>query len=415
MACLLSFSVCAQESAIASESVIDAPAQEENRLWENLKKTWKDDIQVHGFLSQGLFSSSGNNVYGKSKDSVSAGLTEVGLNISYQALNNLSLAAQGMYRRAGATTGDAGEVTLDFAFFDLNFLKLQKGRIGVRGGRIKNPWGLYNETRDVAFTHSTIFLPLAYFERSRTLFLALDGGQLYADYNTAIGDFSFKFNYGWMDADDKELLGAIINDPTASGRFVSDPGFVTQLRYEILGGEYVFALSYASLDLSYQAMNAGDPYSKMVAHFDSFMISGQYNGEKFSFAGEYNLQWNKFSDIRLGVPDSSPISERWYVEAGYRFLDNFQATLRYDSSVRDKSDRYGRGLEAKTGGLLPAHLMYAQDVVFGLRWDITPSWMVRAEYHRVYGTAAISLQDNPDVSQTTKNWNIYALQVAFRF
>jgi hypothetical protein len=38
------------------------------------------------------------------------------------------------------------------------------------------------------------------------LFLALDGGQLYADYNTSMGDFSFKFNYGWVNADDKELL-----------------------------------------------------------------------------------------------------------------------------------------------------------------------------------------------------------------
>jgi hypothetical protein len=112
--------------------------------------------QFHGFLSQGLFSTSGNNVYGKSKNSVSAGLTEIGLNISYRALKNLSFAAQGLYRRAGATTGDAGEVTLDFGFVDLNLLNLQEGRIGVRGGRIKNPWGLYNETRDVAFTHPTI-------------------------------------------------------------------------------------------------------------------------------------------------------------------------------------------------------------------------------------------------------------------
>jgi hypothetical protein len=129
---------------------------------------------------------------------VSAGLTEVGLNIFYRALKNLSFAAQGLYRRAGATTGDAGEVTLDFGSVDLNLLNLQEGRIGVRGGRIKNPWGLYNETRDVAFTHPTIILPLTYFERSRTLMLATNGGQLYADYNTSLGNLSFKFNYGWV-------------------------------------------------------------------------------------------------------------------------------------------------------------------------------------------------------------------------
>ncbi|MCF7970267.1 MAG: hypothetical protein K9L22_03760 [Methylococcaceae bacterium] len=413
MACLFSFSVCAQESAL--ESMVEAPIQEENRLWKSVKQTWKDDIQFHGFLSQGLFSTSGNNVYGKSKDSVSAGLTEIGLNISYQALNNLSFAAQGLYRRAGANTGDAGEATLDFGFVDLNILNLQDGRIGIRGGRIKNPWGLYNETRDVAFTHPTIFLPLAYFERSRSLYLALDGGQLYTDYNTAMGDFSFKFNYGWMNADDKELLTAIINDPTASGHLESDPSFVTQLSYEILGGKYVFALSYADLKMRYQAESVADPYAQMQAHVDTFMFSAQYNGEKFSFASEYSLQWNRFTDIRFGVPDNFPVSEHWYVQTGYRFLDNVQATLRYDSTIQNIHDRYGKGVEAITGGMVPAHLMYAQDIVFGLRWDITPAWMVRAEYHRVHGASTISLQDNRDLTQIAKNWNIYALQVAFRF
>jgi hypothetical protein len=243
--CLLSCSVCAQE--IDTESVIGASTQEDNKLWEGAKKAWRDDIQFHGFLSQGLFSTSGNNVYGKSKNSVSAGLTEIGLNISYRALKNLSFAAQGLYRRAGATTGDAGEVTLDFGFVDLNLLNLQEGRIGVRGGRIKNPWGLYNETRDVAFTHPTIILPLTYFERSRTLMLATNGGQLYADYNTSLGNLSFKFNYGWVNADDKNILTAITYDPTASGHLKSKPSFATQLNYEMMGGTYIFALSYADL------------------------------------------------------------------------------------------------------------------------------------------------------------------------
>lgn len=115
------------------------------------------------------------------------------------------------------------------------------------------------------------------------------------------------------------------------------------------------------------------------------------------------------------MPDNSPVSEHWYVQAGYRLLDNLQATLRYDSTVQDKNDRYGKGVEAATGGMVPGHLMYAQDIVFGLRWDITPAWMIRAEYHRMHGATTISLLENPDFSKIVKNWNIYALQVAFRF
>jgi len=406
--CVLSFPVCAQE--VKAETEI-----EKNLVWENMKQVWQDDIQFHGFLSQGLFSTSGNNVYGKSKDSVSAGLTEIGLNVSYQALNNLSFSAQGLYRRAGASTGDGGEVTLDFAFVDLNLVALQQGRFGIRGGRIKNPWGLYNETRDVAFTHPTIFLPLAYFERSRSLFLAIDGGQFYADYNSAIGDFSFKFNYGWVNTSDPELLIAITANPDVAGRFESNPSFVSQLRYDINEGEYIFALSYAELGMSYKSNMANDPHAQLNTQIDAFMLSGQYNGERFSFSGEYGLQWNEFRGRLIGVPelDASPISQHWYVQAGYRILDSLQATLRYDSTVQDLDDRLGKQFNAVTG--IPASFAYTQDIVVGLRWDITPAWMVRAEYHRVHGTSTISVIDNPDLMNAVDDWNIYALQAAYRF
>ncbi len=406
--CALSFSVNAQQVDTTS----DVELQQETFNWSALKKTWEDDIQFHGFFSQGLFHSTGNNVYGKSKNSVSAGLTELGLNISYHALNNLSFAAQGLYRRAGESTGSAGEVTLDFAFVDLTVLNLSDTRIGIRAGRIKNPWGLYNETRDVAFTHPTIFLPLLYFDRSRGMLLAMDGGQLYADYNAAIGDFSFKFNYGYIHDQHNELLIAITNDPTISGNLESDPSLFTQLSYEILGGEYIFAISYADLHLKYQNGETYDPYSNLKIHIYPLVFSAQYNGEKFSLTGEYNIQWNEFIGIE-GRPDRFAISEHWYIQAGYRILDNLEFNVRYDSSVQDIDDRKGQQFNQLTG--LPAHLTFTQDWVVGLRWDITPTWMIRAEYHRVHGASMLSIADNPDTLNVALDWNIYALQVGFRF
>lgn len=410
--CILSLSVSAQQDQAELSPVAKEPLlQQEDFNWSKLKKTWDDDIQFHGFFSQGLFHTTGNNVYGQSQNSVSAGLTELGLNISYQALNNLSFAAQGLYRRAGENTGDWGEATLDYAFVDYTFFNFQEGRIGLRGGRVKNPWGLYNETRDVAFTHPTIFLPLTYFDRSRTLLLSLDGGQLYADYNTSLGDFTFKFNYGVMNADDDELLRAITITP-ASGHLKGEASLITQLNYEIMGGKYIFAISYAQVGISYEPGNKSDPVTGLKGNFDSFILSAQYNGEKFSLAGEYNRQWNRFSGI-ANREDQTRISEYWYVQAGYRILDNLQATIRYDSGVRDINDRSGEIFHYQTG--LPAHFMFTQDIVFGLRWDITPSWMVRAEYQRVHGASSVSLIDNPEISELVLNWNIYALQVAFRF
>ena len=52
---------------------------------------------------------------------------------------------------------------------------------------------------------------------------------------------------------------------------------------------------------------------------------------------------------------------------------------------------------AACGVNLSAHFQFAKDWTVGVRYNITPSWMVRAEYHNVYGgTLYLFPQDNPD-------------------
>jgi len=381
---------------------------------EEYKQPWMDDIQFHGFLSQGLFHSSGYNVHGKSKDNIATGLTEIGLNMSYQATDTLSFSAQGLYRRAGAQTGDAGALSLDFAFFDYALLGHSKGQIGIRGGRIKNPWGLYNSTRDVSFTRPTILLPLVYFERSRALLLSMDGGQFYTDYHTDWGDIFFKMNVGVTASGDTELLYAITNNTDAQGRLESSPSFVTQVKYEMQGGKYVLAMSYADLVSVYQPFNLLDTYTGLNMQINSLLLSAQYNGEKFSLEAEYNTQWNDFSGIPHILPVRRVISEHWYIQAGYRILDNVQMIFRYDSAVLNMNDRNGLNFAAATG--MPKHGVYTRDIVMGLRWDITAHWMLRGEYHRMQGYSMVTAMDNLDLSlRPAKDWDIYALQISYRF
>ena len=89
--------------------------------------------------------------------------------------------------------------------------------------------------------------------------------------------------------------------------------------------------------------------------------------------------------------------------------------LRYDVFYGDVDDRDGTKFEAATGQ--PSHLQFAKDWTVGVRYNITPSWMVRAEYHNVYGgTLYLFPQDyNPDVFATEKKWDIFALLLSYRF
>ncbi len=73
---------------------------------------------------------------------------------------------------------------------------------------------------------------------------------------------------------------------------------------------------------------------------------------------------------------------------------------------------------AMSGRLLPGrpdHSRFAKDLTVGLRWNITPSIMLRAEYHRVNGTGWLSTLDNPNPAFTDQHWNLFAAQASYRF
>lgn len=375
-----------------------------------------ENIKMHGFLTQNAFYTSANNFYGESEDQVSTGLTEIGLNLSYQALDNLNFSFQGLYRRAGKV--DSGSLNLDYGFADITLKNYQHGQWGLRLGRVKNPLGLYNETRDVAFTTPSIILPQGiYYDRSRSLLLSLDGGQFYADHQINNGNLSLKLNYGKARNDNDELMYTIIPYPEPNapkGKLSPDsskPFLVGQINYSVNEGEYLFALSYADVSLNYKP-GLNDIFSAGDARVSLYILSAQYNGEKFSFTGEFLQQNNEFNNFGLYYPDNSPTAESWYLQTAYRIKHNWQVYLRYDEYYLDTEDKYGDRY-AIIGQ--PKDMGFSQNIAMGLRWDINPSIMVRGEYHHVKGTAWLTTADNPDRSMTSKYWDIFALQVSFRF
>jgi hypothetical protein len=387
-------------------------------LAENLfspEKILPENMQLHGFMSQAFFNSSGNNVYGQSDGGISPGLTEIGLNLNYQPFNNLRFAAQGLYRRAGDV--DPGSLRLDYGLVDFTIMDYGSSLLGVRAGRVKTPYGLYNETRDVAFTHPTILLPQGiYFDRSRSLMLSADGGSLYGEQRTDFGDFKLKFNVGMPSNDLDEIKTIVLATDKANGAFTTKPSIATQLSYEYNRGEFIFAVSYLDQEFNYSPLPGevtfvGMPLAKSTTHIQPLLFSAQYNGENFTLTGEYNYRWNSFGNFAK-YGGAKFVTESWYVEGSYRILPKLQATVRYDTISIDKNDRNGDNAVRLQ---FPRHVAFAQDWVFGLRYDITPSWMVRADYTLAHGTAWLPQADNPIPDNTVQDWDLYALQLSFKF
>jgi hypothetical protein len=372
-----------------------------------------DRLQVHGFASQAVLKTSDNRWFGNS-DQTSFDFTEVGLNASMRFDPKLLLAGQVLYRRAGEMY--ESDLALDYGLADITPLSSTEGRLGLRVGRIKNPLGLYNETRDVPFTHPGIFLPqVVYFDRVRNLVLSTDGAMLYGDRYTGFGNFSFTVGNGWPVMDDN-VEWAYLNGDFPGDIKANGTTWLASLWYTDPSEQFKLGLSGATLSIKFDPDIRGMPtIDRGHTDIDFWIASAQYNAEDWTLTSEYArepIAWRGYGPL---APDRDATGEGWYLQGTYRLRPSVGLMLRYEEGYADTADRDGSKLEAATGGLLPANFAFSKIVSAGIRWDINPNWMVRAEYAYNNGTNMLSSRENLDPLSRERYWNLFSLQLAFRF
>ena len=239
--------------------------------------------------------------------------------------------------------------------------------------------------------------------------LSGDGGQLYGEYRTRYGDF-FVQGGGIQprvdDPDLKDLLAGPI-----PGELEGRPSWGGRLIYERDGGRVRLAVTAIQSNADFTPQLSG--VGRGSWNFDPWIFSAQYNAERWSLTGEYALRRIQFENFTPSPPKSSSTGESYYVQGIYRIALRWEAMVRYDVLYWDKDDRDGIDFEAATGGLFQAHSRFAKDLTVGIRWDITPTFMLRAEYHNVDGTGWLSRLENPQ--GTKQHWNLFALLAAYRF
>jgi hypothetical protein len=377
-----------------------------------------EGFQVHGFLTQGYFlTSNHNNLFGESTDGGSLGFTEIGVNASWLPRPDVQLAIQGLSRRAGGAS--EGEPELDFALLDYAVIETPDLRLGVRAGRVRGPFGLYNDTRDVAFTRPSILLPQSiYFDRTRDLQISGDGVMFYGEGRGSWGNIALEFVGPFFPRVDNENTELAFFFEDLPGDLDPRVSFIGRLIYETPLQGLRFAVTGARVADDYNpkfSPEEGDlgPGTDAI---EPLIFSAQYEAEHWSLTGEYarrHVVQEGFSTDFIDV-DSDFVGESYYIQGIYRIDPHWEMMVRYDVFFANVDDRDGSEFEAATG--LPSHLAFAKDWTFGVRYNITPSWMVRAEYHNVYGgTFFLFPQDNPDVFALNKKWDIFALLLSYRF
>lgn len=383
---------------------LSAPAQSDEHAL--------DTLQVHGFLSQALVVTDDNNFFGQSsQDEGSIEFTEIGLNVSLRPHQDVLVAAQVLSRRAGGNSSDA-EPKLDYGLIDYQMISDQERTFGVQLGRIKNPFGFYNQTRDVAFTRPSILLPQSiYFDRTRSMALTGDGLTFYLEQRLSNGVLRGQLGLGKPQAGDD--LSDTLQLQRISGTFDPQQSTIAQVRYEHDGGRVVAAISNANVRSQIESHQPG--VSDGDFYFTPWVFSLQYNRELWSVTTEYALRRSGLKNFNQSSVNFDTTGESWYIQYARRFANDWQWLMRYDSLTSNRADRNGKSFEASTGGSVPAHTQFADDLTVGLQWTPHPQVMLAGEYHHVDGTGWLPIQDNPDSSATSRRWSLWLFQLSLRF
>jgi hypothetical protein len=390
---------------IVAASIILIPVNVSAFQWQN------GDWQVHGFIGQGMTYTDQNQVFGTSKD-VSLDFREMGINASVKLLPNLLISAQGLYRDAGGS--DEQGPRLDFAQIDYSAPLLDSALVlGVRGGRVKIPFGLYNDTRDVLWTRPSVLLPQSIYLDTlaiRQAQISADGGVLYSRYTYGDHRFSLEFLAAEPQDDTGGAAAFLANQPDAQsngGRAL----LLGRASYEWMGGRGKLMVTVVDLDRDYRSISLGTSKDNTKVTYPLF--SAQYNAERWSLTSEYGWIGSERSGFTPVTVKNT--SENFYVQGEYRFSQDITGVLRYDVYHVDRNDRDGKALAQLTG--LPSHRYYARDLTVGARWEFSRNFLLAADYHYINGTAWLNTKDNPDLLSGggEPSWNLFTMMLSFRF
>ncbi len=408
-----------QESAGHEKSQANKPRQESQAesQTEDVASTEDDDVptwqesllpEVHGFVSQGFIKSTDNNYLAQSERG-SFEFNEVGLNFTKQISERLRVGMQLFMRDLGPIGNYKPQ--FDWFYLDYNFFDW----LGIRAGRTKIPFGLYNEVNDIDSARIPVLLPQSvYPTENRDYLLAQTGLELYGRIPLgALGHLGYRAYGGtiFLDASENTAITNFEVPYVVGGRLMWETpldglragGTLQTLSLDgdaILGPEILQGLKDAGL-LPADASNLLPFRIPAVL----WVTSLEYAVHDFQFAAEYG-RWHARikSDLPEILPPTVTTNERFYVMASYRVARWFAPGAYYSVLFPNVEDRSG-----------PESQWH--DVALTVRFDITDNWLFKMEGHYNQGTAGLNsnLNDGVPLTDLSPTWGLFLAKTTAYF
>jgi hypothetical protein len=350
-------------------------------------------LQIHGFASEGALLTSDNN-YLTHTERGSLEFAEAGINFTKSFDDQLSIGLQLFARDLGETGSYAA--TFDWLYIDYRW----RDWLGLRAGRVKLPFGLYNDTSDIDAAQPVVLLPQAvYPATNRNFLLAQTGLELHGYHSLgSAGAFDYHVYAGTLYLSIPSGNGIQVNALDVPYLVGGSALWETPLEGLRVGAS---ALS-GEIDGSYTVLAMPNPVAVPLEQRSKIWLSSvEYLHKDLSLAAEYG---RTIADITVGMASTHTTGEAAYVLAGYRWRPWLQTTAYYSLLHPDVHQRSGR-----------EHHQY--DAAGSVRFDLSSHWIVKLEAHFLQGTAALSsqLNDNKPLSELVNRWWLVAAKTTVYF
>jgi hypothetical protein len=349
-------------------------------------------LQVHGFVSQGALLTSDNNYLAKT-ESGSLEFAEAGINFTKRLDDRLTAGIQLFARDLGPnSTYDA---TFDWLYLDYHW----QDWLGLRAGRVKLPFGLYNDTSDIDAAQPVVLLPQSVYPiTNRQFLLAQTGVELYGyrrlgaagalDYQAYLGSLVLTIpSTSAVQFDNLDVPfitgGRVIWETPVEGLRLGASGLAGQI-----DGEFTLAA----------APGIAMPVTLKARQW---LSSVEYTNGGILLAAEYGRE---YTTTESDAPTTRTTSEQGYGLASYHWRPWFETTTYYSLLYPNVADRSGRE-------------NHQHDAAVSFRFDLTPHWLVKLEGHFMRGTAALSSDLNGDqpLSDLVNQWWLLAAKTTVYF
>jgi|GEM_PF-3227379 len=380
-----------------------------------------EELQIHGFISQGFMKSDKNNYLTHSSKG-SYEFMETGINFS-KALNEKIYIGLQIFAR---DLGDQGNnhFILDWGFADYSI----DSSSGVRIGKFKRTLGLYNTERDVDLLRDVIFLPQSVYDEGMRPFMnSSQGINIYHNiFDEKKGNFFFEVFTGTVNVEsDSAYLKNTVGILAQSDLILSDfnmtiysdkgmnmkwetpiRGLTTAFSYGTSDGEIVANVDASALrSTSIPALVATanileSSGQKFPVDFSKInTISLEYKWEDLTFSYE-RYRFDAFLKIPVLNITESMENYGYYYMLSNRINEITSISI-YTSTFYN--NRYIKNNPAD----------YQKDNCISIRHDLDENLLFKIEYHDVEGHDQCYDFQNP--AGYSKDWNFIALKVTISF